>query len=1180
MFTGIIRFLLSYRLNGSWLRLFDVPLQLITDARVGDSISINGVCLTIKEIGTSTFLFFVMQETLDKTNLNTDGELHLSNVEVAMKYNERVDGHFVTGHVDSTATIDKITPLEDGSTTIILRYTEPGKEADYTPILKDSIALDGISLTLSYVSLKKGLLGVSILPLTKEITTISKWQVETKVNIEFNNKGQGMNKKEIDVTSALSFDELCMKEALTLSEKAIQTAPTNPWVGAVIVRDGKIIGRGYHLQAGKPHAEVEAIQNANKNGHSNFEGATIYVTLEPCFPSQSKTKRQPPCCTALISHKFKRVVIGVLDPDPRTAGKSVAALIEAGIEVDVGVLQDHIKYSLRGYVFSRQHNRPYGILKIALSANGCYASSTKEQIWITPHEARQHGRYMMRSSQAVVEGTGTAFYDQDALNRRVQDKTAEFPRHTIYLDRRGRLPPMVTSKGENVEELGKNPELEEEEEEEKEKEKEEEVGGVKDTNTIIYTSLLPEEYRNRYKGNSSPMIKQIPTDNHQGLDLHSLMSSLHSEGVFSVVFEGGGLLQASLLDAGLISEVWIYRGEKILRGGVDWFSTVNLGGYSLVSMPVPPEYQPFKSKDPYTFSSYILTPSENTDKVQQALSDLREGRPVILMDSTDRENEADLIMAAEKMTPRISELYRRYGTGVICATMTEMRAMQLNLPVLTVNNEDKQQTNFTISCDSINVTTGVSAKDRAITLRELASSSTLRSDLTRPGHIFPLIAEYGDLKLRQGHTEGSVTLCQLANLKSVAAIVEMVNDNGEMMRYDDCLTFMEEISAHSDAPRTLITMEELKQYLVDRPMRHLRIVASTNLTIEKYGTWKLLCYNSGDEYAPHVVLLYGDIYDPLLSKGILTRVHSECFTGDVLRSQHCDCGPQLEMSLQKIYEDGKGLIIFPSRHEGRSIGLVSKIQAYRLQQHRGINTFESNLALDLPEDNRSYEEVVKILLDLNVTCINLLTENPDKKEALSDFIVSQTPLICTSNHHNENYLQAKRERYTENVSIESKDDTFIMSKIDTFNQTPVHITSEMKNMKIGIVTTYWHRQEVDSIIQQMTQFFIENGLSASQINVMRVPGCGDMTTTISDTILSRYGLLIFVGFILKGETDHAKYTSEKVTSGIPKLSRRISRPVIDGVFHCHNDEQIQNKVNSGAAVSLAVSTLLVMADHC
>lgn len=328
-------------------------------------------------------------------------------------------------------------------------------------------------------------------------------------------------------------------------------------------------------------------------------------------------------------------------------------------------------------------------------------------------------------------------------------------------------------------------------------------------------------------------------------------------------------------------------------------------------------------------------------------------------------------------------------------------------------------------------------------LASTSESGNSRNQLTRPGHLSPLVAEYGDLKLRQGHTEGSLLLSQLAGTGDVAAIVELVRNDGTMMRLAEC----KQLVRDNPAIGHLVTIEQLQEYVRLRPRRGLHIAAA-EIALEGYGQWQIFCYESGDSYAPHVALIHGDIWDSK-DAPLLARIHSECFTGDVLGSQQCDCGPQLEGALERISQAGRGLIIFPAKHEGRATGLVAKISAYRAQQLHAVNTFAASRLLGLPEDNRSYAAAAHILRHLGVSDITLLTENPAKTEALSEFLSSSQPLICPSNKHNAAYLQAKAERYR---NIE-EDDKQIMSKIGEFNQTPVTVTSAMRKLSVGIVTT-------------------------------------------------------------------------------------------------------------------------------
>lgn len=393
--------------------------------------------------------------------------------------------------------------------------------------------------------------------------------------------------------------------------------------------------------------------------------------------------------------------------------------------------------------------------------------------------------------------------------------------------------------------------------------------------------------------------------------------------------------------------------------------------------------------------------------IENALEQLRLRKPIVIMDNENRENEGDLFVPAEYANPDTVNFFIRYTTGILCVPMTEARAEQLQLPRMVTNNEDPHATNFTITCDSIACGTGVSAKDRSFTIQGLADGNSTVQDFRRPGHIFPLIAANGCLAEREGHTEASVTLCKILGCNPVGLIAELTNDNGEMMRYADCTEFARKHGL------IVITIEQIKQYLIKNPIPPLigisrRSLAQCELTLETGDKWDFYCY--GNYQNPHKVLIKGHLD---VSKPVLTRVHSECYTGDCLGSALCDCGNQLTEAKNKITERGSGLIIILAGHEGRGIGLVNKIRAYNLiQKSNGtINTFEANIQLGFPEDVRNYTDAGKILADIRVKYIELLTSNPHKIKALESYIVKVTPLDCASNPHNRAYIESKKQRH-------------------------------------------------------------------------------------------------------------------------------------------------------------------------
>lgn len=385
-------------------------------------------------------------------------------------------------------------------------------------------------------------------------------------------------------------------------------------------------------------------------------------------------------------------------------------------------------------------------------------------------------------------------------------------------------------------------------------------------------------------------------------------------------------------------------------------------------------------------------------QLSAALADFKSGKFLIVTDDKERENEGDLILLAQAATTEQIAFMVRYTSGVICAAMDSATAKRLKLPPMVKRNEDNHSTAFTVSVDVIkDRTTGISAAERANTLRALGDANSKPSDFARPGHIFPLIAVDGGLKQRAGHTEAGVALCQLIGATPVAVICELVNDDGSMMRGVQLNEF-----AKLNGIK-VISIEELKQIAPAVSSKTNHEFTWANLPIAD-NNWQIAAYTStfGTE---HAVLKFGELTDQPL-----VRIHSECLTGDVFGSQRCDCGEQLAKSISLIEQSGSGLIIYLRDHEGRGIGLAEKIKAYQLQE-QGADTVSANITLGHPVDDRDYQDAIDILNKLGINQINLLTNNPIKFSELqtAGIKVTQLPLQIPSNKYNQNYLKSKKE---------------------------------------------------------------------------------------------------------------------------------------------------------------------------
>jgi 3,4-dihydroxy 2-butanone 4-phosphate synthase / GTP cyclohydrolase II len=389
------------------------------------------------------------------------------------------------------------------------------------------------------------------------------------------------------------------------------------------------------------------------------------------------------------------------------------------------------------------------------------------------------------------------------------------------------------------------------------------------------------------------------------------------------------------------------------------------------------------------------------DDVNRAIEDIASGRPVVVVDDENRENEGDIIFAASKATPELMAFTIRHTSGVICAPMRGEALDRLHLPLMTPQNTERMRTAFTVTVDARDgVTTGISAADRATTIRKLVDPDATYQDFVKPGHIFPLRYAEGGVLARPGHTEAAVDLARLAGLPEAGVLAEVVNDDGTMTRLPGLREFAD---AHGLA---LISIEQLIDYR-RRTETLVTQVAVTHLP-NAHGDWRAYGYRSHPGGVEHVALVLGDLGD---GTDVLTRVHSECLTGDVFGSQRCDCGAQLESAMTAIADEGRGVILYLGGHEGRGIGLLSKLRAYELQD-AGSDTVDANVALGLPVDARDFSIAPQLLSDLGVKSVRLLTNNPAKVDGLvaHGIGVERVPLPALATPYNLRYLTAKRDR--------------------------------------------------------------------------------------------------------------------------------------------------------------------------
>jgi len=397
-----------------------------------------------------------------------------------------------------------------------------------------------------------------------------------------------------------------------------------------------------------------------------------------------------------------------------------------------------------------------------------------------------------------------------------------------------------------------------------------------------------------------------------------------------------------------------------------------------------------------------MTEEQPSVSVEKALEAVRAGRMIIIVDDEDRENEGDLMVAAEKATPEIVNFMARHGRGLICLPLTHERLEELQLPLMVSENTARFQTAFTVSIDAKKgVTTGISAHDRARTILAAIDPATRPDDLARPGHVFPLRAVEGGVLSRAGQTEASVDLARMAGLVPAGVICEVMNEDGTMARRPQ----LEEVSRRFDIP--ILTIAELIRYRVSHETL-VRKLTETDLPTA-HGRFRLHVYEDIIRHKPHVALVKGDVGD---GQPVFVRAHSQCLTGDVFGSARCDCGDQLHLSMEMIEKEGRGVVLYMLDHEGRGIGLVNKIRAYAMQD-QGADTVEANHKLGFKTDQRDYGVGAQILVALGVRRLRLITNNPRKFVGLAGYgleIVERVPIEVPPNPSNRRYLKTKKEK--------------------------------------------------------------------------------------------------------------------------------------------------------------------------
>ncbi len=580
------------------------------------------------------------------------------------------------------------------------------------------------------------------------------------------------------------------------------------------------------------------------------------------------------------------------------------------------------------------------------------------------------------------------------------------------------------------------------------------------------------------------------------------------------------------------------------------------------------------------------------------LTHFKNGGFIIVADDFSRENELDLIISCEHITENKMNQMIKWGTGIICITMPEKYSNILNLNCMVKNNNDPNQTNYTISCDSLRSKTGVSAQDRYFTAIDLLDQIENNNNKIRsPGHMFPLVCKNGLLYERRGHTEASIQLTELCGLKNVALIVELIKPDGKMLRFgdsDQIDIIKHEIKELFNEELPIITIDDIIDRTDQMNKKANMYNFKNNIIIETSS--KLVC-SINNKNIDYEIVVFKNQYKNIETSMIVypsydefkknlknthpIRIHSECLTGNIYHSLHCDCGEQLDKSMEFIYKSGGGAVIYCVEQEGRGIGLFNKIKAYNLQQTKNLDTYKANTKLGFSYDNRNYNEINNILNHLNIQTLNLISNNPDKYNSLNQIFngkINTINLESKVNKYNENYLKAKKEygkmiKQNNDNNVDNVEKKCYLSSITEIK------LNKHKKYNVLIVSSCWNKPFIDKLKNGVNEVFNEwNQINDNQISVseIEVPGSWEIPS-MCNNILNKYkniDIIIAIGVLIKGDTKHFEYISKSVFSGLMDLQLKHNTCVINGILTLMDIKQINERISLGKTWGLSCLKML------